>query len=76
MPTDLHRYQVTESAAVKRALDLAAEKWPGEPRSRLIPKLLDEWAKIQERLTAIERTEGSFDYPPGYLENVRRDWPE
>lgn len=76
MPTDLHRFQVTESAAVKHALDLAAAKWPGEPRSRLIPKLLDEWASIQERLTAIDRTAGTFDYPPGYLEDLRRDWPE
>lgn len=76
MPTDLHRYQVTETEAVKHALDLAAAKWPAEPRSRLVPKLVEEWARMQERLTAIDRTAGMFDFPVGYLEDLRRDWPE
>lgn len=76
MPTDLHRYQVTETEGVKHALDLAAAKWPDVPRSRLVPKLVEEWARLQERLTAIDRTAGTFDFPVGYLEDLRRDWPE
>lgn len=35
MPTTRPRFQVTETAAVAHAIDLAAKRWPGESRARL-----------------------------------------
>ncbi|MDA8040375.1 MAG: hypothetical protein M0Z69_14745 [Actinomycetota bacterium] len=34
------RHQVTETPAVARAIDRAAVRWPGEPRSKLLLLLL------------------------------------
>lgn len=41
MPTARPRYQVTETEAVARALDRAAQQWPGEPRAKLLLRLVD-----------------------------------
>ena len=41
MPTIRPRYQVTETPEVARALDRAAKRWPGEPRSRLLVRLVE-----------------------------------
>jgi len=42
MPTARPRHQVTETPDVARALDLAAKRWPGEPRSKLLHQPV-EW---------------------------------
>ncbi len=87
MPTTRPRYQVTETPEVAAALDLAAREWPGEPRSRLLVRLvalgrttlLDTRAKADRaRLDAIEETRGKYSdaFPPGYLKELREDWPE
>jgi hypothetical protein len=86
MPTTRRRYQITETDAVTRALDLAAARWPGEPRSRLIVRLLEEAAvAMQDAATAataarratIHNLAGRYPtaYQPGYLEDLREDWP-
>ncbi len=86
MPTARHRYQVTETDEVARALDAAARRWPGEPRSRLIVRLITEngvrVAEVNEveearRRAALDEVAGSFAglYPPGYLEELRTEWP-
>lgn len=41
MPTIRPRYQVTETPEVARALDRAAKRWPGEPRTRLLVRLVE-----------------------------------
>ena len=48
MPTTRPRYQVTETPQVARALDRAAKRWPGEPRSKLLLRLVEVGAGTLE----------------------------
>ena len=86
MPTTRPRYQITETDEVSRALDAAEVRWPGEPRSRLLVRLIVESgesvreAAIDEatrRRAAIAALGGSFEglYPEGYREALRSEWP-
>ncbi|MDM4762465.1 hypothetical protein QT381_05540 [Galbitalea sp. SE-J8] len=87
MPTTRPRYQITETDEVARALDAAERRWPGEPRSRLLVRLvIENGARVAElteeeaarRAAAVDSLAGSFAgvYPEGYLEELRSDWPE
>lgn len=87
MPTIRPRHQVTETTEVERALDLAAQRWPGEPRSRLLVRLIkaggsslemDLAEEIRARAAAIGDTSGKYVdmFPDGYLAELREDWPE
>lgn len=86
MPTTKPRYQVTETAAVARAIDLAAERWPNEPRSRLLQRVLalgsealqnENASKASQKLAAIAATSGKYAdvFPDNHLEELREDWP-
>jgi len=86
MPTSRARYQVTETAAVARALDRAAQRWPGEPRSRLLLRLVDvgsdalaqdQQADLRAHCAAVNASSGAYAdaFPPGYLAELRQDWP-
>lgn len=88
MPTTRRRHLVTESDALARRLDDAAKRWPQDRahRGRLLLRLVDEGhralARGQERRTrarrqAVARTSGVLSqlYGPGYLEELKRDWP-
>lgn len=89
MPTTKPRHLITETDAVAAALDAAARVWPDEAhsRSRLLVRLIElgrqQLADRQEqlvtnRLAAIDAAAGvaTGAYGPGYLEELRRDWPE
>lgn len=71
------------------ALQAAARRWPDdrERPAKLLLDLVREGHRVialeahsaaAERREAIERTGGALtgSYPAGYLERLRRDWPE
>ncbi|CAN5828688.1 MAG: hypothetical protein M3520_07720 [Actinomycetota bacterium] len=86
MPTVLPRHQVTETPAVAHAIDLAAQRWPGEPRSRLLLRLVDVAGGLLEqneqqvtdlRREAVRASSGKYAeaFGPDYLAELRQDWP-
>jgi len=86
MPTSRARHQVTETPAVARALDRAAQRWPGEPRSRLLLRLVgvgsdvlarDQQADLDAHRAAVTASSGTYAdaFPVGYLAELRQDWP-
>lgn len=88
MPTSRPRHTITETSDVAVALDDAARHWPEQAsrRGQLLLRLVaeghralereDARARVQRR-DAVERTAGTLTgvYPPGYLEDLRGDWP-
>jgi len=86
MPTVRCRYQVTETEALVRALDEAAKRWPGEPRSRLILRLVEVGADAlgeqrqqdeQAHRAAVSASSGAYPdaFGPHHLSDLREDWP-
>ena len=86
MPTSRPRYQVTETPEVARALDRAAKRWPGEPRSRLLVLLVevaggvladDEHVDESSHRAAVLASAGRYAdaFSPDYLADLRADWP-
>lgn len=87
MPTTRPRYQVTETPDVGRALDVAARRWPDEPRSKLLVRLMRAGADVLEqeadeaakrRREAVRATSRKYDGVFGldYLAELRQDWGE
>jgi hypothetical protein len=89
MPTKRHRYTVTATDDLVRALDEAAQRWPDErdtPSRLLLHLVAAGYAAIQHEhetnraadLAAMDRVAGALTgaYPEGYLDTLREDWPE
>lgn len=89
MPTTRPRHVITESDDVARALDEADRRWPeeGGNRRRLLLRLVAEGDRVAHeqsdqrlavRRAAIERSSGALTglYEPGYLDELRKDWPQ
>lgn len=87
MPTTRTRHQITETPAVAHALAIAACRWPGEPRSKLLLRLIHTGGKtleeaqnetIRSRKEAIDAASGKYPdaFGEDYLVELRRDWPE
>jgi hypothetical protein len=79
---------ITESEAVARALDDAAQRWPRDRdnRSKLLLRLVEEGhrAVLDQRARdmvsqrdAVRRTSGALTgvFGDGYLTALREDWP-
>jgi len=77
---------VTETAQVARALDRAARKWPGEPRSKLLLRLVDlgsvalendQQSDADAHRTAVAASSGKYAdaFDADYLTELREDWP-
>lgn len=85
MPTTKPRHVITETGEVAEALADAATRWP-ELRSRpgeLLKRLIAEGHRAlrtstEARRAAAEATAGQFSdvFQPGYLADLREDWPE
>ncbi len=69
------------------ALDIAAQRWPGEPRPKLLLRLLHAGVavleqgrseEIRSRVEAIDASSGKYAeaFSGDYLAELRRDWPE
>jgi hypothetical protein len=87
MPTARPRYQITETPAVAHAIDLAAQRWPGESRSKLLLRLLDaggaaleqrQTVAIRDRRAAVDASSGKYPdaFSADYLDELRQDWSE
>lgn len=86
MPTVRHRYQITETDDVARALEAAERRWPGESRARLILRLITENGEAvaelnndeaARRLAAVEALAGTFPglSDPSLRDALRNEWP-
>ncbi len=86
MPTSRSRYRITETPAVARALDLAAERWPDKSRADLLRAVIDVGGAALEhgvgeqarrRRAAVRASSGKCEdaFGPDYLAELRRDWP-
>lgn len=89
MPTTRKRHLLTETDQLAAALDDAAQMWPADRdhRARLLLRLVTEGHRAvvaqrtrtsEERLEALRASSGAASgmYGPGYLEELRADWPE
>jgi hypothetical protein len=87
VPTTRPRHLVTETDDLARALDAAAERWPGLSRSQLLVRLAleaDRAARDQQderrrrRLEEIRRHSGALTggFEPELRGQLRDEWPE
>jgi hypothetical protein len=89
VPTTRRRHFVTETDAVAAALDDAAVRWPEDRdnRAKLLLRLVEAGHRsvldahdeeLAARRAGIESAIGALSgmYEPGYLEELRKDWPE
>ena len=86
MPTTRPRHFVTETDDLANALDAAALRWPDASRSQLLVRLALEGHRAAQqaqtarralRVAAIRKHSGTLTgaYGPGYLDDLREEWP-
>ena len=86
MPTARPRHQITETPEVAQAIDRAARRWPGEPRAKLLLRLVasgDALLQRERQLEAeahrrsVDASSGAYAdaFSPDFLRDLRDDWP-
>lgn len=86
MPTTRPRHVVTETDDLAAVLDAATRRWPGVSRPQLLVRLAIEGdhaasqadeQRRRRRLAAVRRYSGILtgSYGPGYLAQLREEWP-
>jgi len=88
VPTTRPRHLITETEQVARALDDAAQRWPGDSgnRAKLLLHLVEEGhravvgqqaSQVRGRRNAVAETSGGLTglYGAAYLNELREDWP-
>lgn len=89
MPTTKPRHAITETEQISTALAAAAKRWPDDADrpARLLRRLIEAGyesiaaevaAALDRRREAIRGISGALTgaYEPGYLEDLREEWPE
>lgn len=80
MVTALARIQVTQTPVVERALEIAARRWPGIPKSEQLTRMLEiatatvegeNAERLARRKAALRELRGLIEYPPNYLVELR-----
>jgi hypothetical protein len=84
VPTTRPRHQITETDDIAAAVEAGLREWPDLSRSDVIRELILKGAQAvklsaAERVLAFELalkelTSLNIHYPPGYLEDLRKDW--
>ena len=84
MPTTRPRHQITETDEIAEAIDAGLREWPDLSRSDVIRALIVKGAdalnlSAAERVLAFELAlkqleDLDIQYPPNYLDEVRRGW--
>lgn len=86
MPTARPRHQITETPEVARAIDRAALRWPGEPRAKLLLRLVasgeavldhEREREVEAHRRAVDASSGAYAdaFAPDFLRELREDWP-
>lgn len=77
---------MTETPAIAHAIDRAALRWPGEPRSKLLLRLVEvgsttleehDEIDVERHRAAVTASSGAYPEAFGadYLAELREDWP-
>lgn len=83
MPTTRQRHLLTETDDIAQAIDAAAARYPGQSRADILRQLVRVGAEAigqqhdARRRTVVEHAGRHPDlFAPGYLEELREEWPE